>query len=355
MAKILIVDDDVPTVKMLDRYLTDEGYDCSTAYNATGALKLCAQSLFDVVVTDVNMPGQDGLTLTREIKKKYDSDVIVISGYAKREDFSLVIDCGASDFIEKPINLHELKIRIEQIIRERQTIAQLNAAQDQLRNLSAYLQLTREREKKEVATEIHDELGQNLVALKMDLAFLKNRIPPDSEAAFQKIESMEELLGHNIKLTKKLISKLRPFMLEDLGLGAVLEWELYEFKDSTGIDGDLSVDLEETNIDDEFCVEVFRIFQTILANINRHAEATTVNVNLTAKDYRLVLSVQYNGLDIMTTPIARSNSLDLMEMQERIRWLDGEFAISGAADQEMQVKVTLPIGNRLTYPRGGLT
>ena len=340
---VLIVDDDEPTAKMLERSLTKEGYVCLVAYNAMQALKLCEQRHFDLVITDVKMPDKDGIALTRHIKMKYDTDVIVISGYVEREKYSFVIDAGASDFIEKPINSQELKTRLARVIRERKTICKLKETQDELRNLSAYLQSVREQERKAVAREIHDELGQALTGLKMDLAWLEKRVTQDPGAAMKKIKTMEKLLGQSILLTKSIITRLRPGMLDDLGLIAAAEWEVNEFSNRTGLACDLYLDVDDKSIDIDLRVAVFRVLQECLTNIARHANAAMVRIQLEINAEILVLTIEDDGVGITPEQISSSKSFGLMGMRERAHQFNGDFTISGVKEKGTTVKITFPL------------
>jgi len=339
---VLIVDDDEPTAKMLERSLTKEGYVCLVAYNAMQALKLCEQRHFDVIVTDVKMPGKDGISLTRDIKMKYASDVIVISGYIEREDFSFVIGSGASDFIEKPVNLQELKIRIEQVVRERKTLWKMKQAQQELRNLSAYIQNIRENEKVRFARALHDEFGQALVLLTIEINGLKEKLQHVTKPVQETIESLLDVIDGLAKKTNDMISELRLPLLDDLGLISAIKWEANRFKDKTGIKCEFYTNIIESEgkkIDDTISTALYRIVQESLLNVFRHANATAVRINLDERDGILSLAVEDNGKGMEHKNVSDSRSFGIIGMRERTYNLGGTFEIESTSDRGTTVKV----------------
>ncbi|HEX4646997.1 MAG TPA: PAS domain S-box protein, partial [Verrucomicrobiae bacterium] len=159
----------------------------------------------------------------------------------------------------------------------------LRASREQLRALAAHLQSVREEERKLIAREIHDELGQSLTGLKMDLAWIRNRLQsPDAEgtrpALLEKIGAMGSLIDGTANLIRKICTELRPGILDDLGLPAAIEWQAREFQSRTGIPCAVALETENLSLDPERSTAVFRIFQEVLTNVARHARATRVEV-----------------------------------------------------------------------------
>lgn len=143
---ILIVDDDESFGHMLERVIVKlTGYDCTYVKDATKAVQVLEKSIADVVITDIRMPGMNGLELTRYLKGKYSADIIVITGYQEDFLYENAIDCGASDFIEKPIKPSELIIRLRRVLRERESSAKLRQTEDELRKMN--LELKKQIEK----------------------------------------------------------------------------------------------------------------------------------------------------------------------------------------------------------------
>ncbi len=211
-----------------------------------------------------------------------------------------------------------------------------------LRNLLAHLESVREEERSQISREIHDELGQTLTALKMDLYWLDHKLPKDHPPLEQKIKSMASLLDQTLQTVKRIASDLRPGLLDDLGLVAAIEWQKTEFQKRSGIHCRLTVNPQEMSVDREITTMIFRILQEALTNIARHARATRVSILLKETPRGLTLQVKDNGIGITVNQINDTKSLGLIGIQERVRQFNGSFRITGSPDQGTTVKVTIP-------------
>jgi len=219
----------------------------------------------------------------------------------------------------------------------------LKASHDQLRNLSIYLQTVREEERTRIAREIHDELGQVLTALKMDLSWLGNRLSKDQQSLFEKTKSMSELIDMTIQTIKKISSELRPSLLDDLGLAAAIEWQTEEFQKRTGIECKVALNSEDTVLNPDLSTTIFRIFQETLTNIARHANATKVKAGLKENAGKIILGVKDNGKGITRKQISDHKSLGLIGIRERARFWGGKVKISGIRDKGTTVTVSIPL------------
>jgi len=225
---------------------------------------------------------------------------------------------------------------------------QLRDSREQLRALAAYLQSVREEERTHIAREVHDELGQTLTALKIDLAWLDKRMAElsDSDELKQFEEKLKEVLGRVdgiIATVRKIASELRPPVLDDLGLEAAVEWQIREFEKRTGIKCRFTGSLKHVDLGPELATAVFRIFQETLTNIVRHADATQVIIRLKEESDKLVLEVQDNGGGMTGRELAGTRSLGLIGMRERATMLDGEVNIIGRQGKGTTVGVRIPI------------
>jgi len=228
------------------------------------------------------------------------------------------------------------------------TREELRASREQLRAFAAHLQSVREEERKVMTREIHDELGQALTGFKMDLAWMRNRMLSEDWHAIQapileKIRAMGLLLDNTANLMRKLCTELRPGVLDDLGLVPALEWQAREYQLRTGIDCDLELDLGNFEVDPERSTALFRIFQEILTNVARHAQATRVEVRLQKSDLDISLEVKDNGRGIEKSEIAGANSLGLLGIRERAVILGGEVDIRGTPGKGTTVRVKVPL------------
>ncbi len=222
----------------------------------------------------------------------------------------------------------------------------LRESREQLRSLAAHLQSIREEERMVMAREIHDELGQSLTALKMDLSWLNKRIPEGQSSMLKKTESMSELIDSTIQTVQRISAELRPGLLDDIGLLAAIEWQAEEFKKRTGIACELSVDSQDIILDSERSTAIFRIFQETLTNITRHAQATKVRVSLLKKGKKLELKIKDNGKGITEEKISDPKSLGLMGIQERVYFLGGAIEIKGIQDKGTTISVSIPLPQR---------
>ena len=219
------------------------------------------------------------------------------------------------------------------------------AARRRLRNLAGYLEDAREKERTYIAREIHDEFGQALTALKMDLAWLAKRLSADQDGLLAKVGSMSELVDSSIHMVRRIATDLRPGVLDHLGLVASIEWQAQEFAKRADFECQLHLTDKDLMLDEDLLTAVFRIFQETLTNVVRHAEATKVRVELREDADELVLIVQDNGKGMTESQITRSKSLGLIGMQERARSWGGRVMFLATPGQGTTVTVRVPMVN----------
>ena len=223
----------------------------------------------------------------------------------------------------------------------------LKATSDQLRALSARLQLVREEEATRIAREIHDELGSVLTRLKWDLELLsKERLETkdkaDREHFGHRIDEMIQLVDATIDTVRRISAELRPSALDDLGLAAALRLQAEQFQDRTGIVTDCDCAEENLGLNQQQSTAVFRVFEEALTNIMRHAGATKVDVRLEKNNVNIILTVGDNGRGITEADILDPSSLGLLGMRERVNLIEGEINIAGIAGKGTVVTVRLP-------------
>ena len=220
---------------------------------------------------------------------------------------------------------------------------ELRNSREELRNLYSYFHAAIEEERTHLARGIHDELGQALTALKLDMSWLARRLPGDNKPLQAKTQAMSKLIDETIDILQKTVTELRPEILDDLGLLAAIDCHAKEFENRAGIKCKMSLEPCIGDIDRELATVIFRIFQETLANIIRHANATMVKVNLREKAGRLMMTVEDNGMGITERQISDPKSFGLIGMRERIfRW-GGEFKISGTRNKGTTVILSIPL------------
>lgn len=233
------------------------------------------------------------------------------------------------------------------ITKRRRAEEQLRQSREQLRALSSHLQSVREEERTRIAREVHDELGQALTALKLDLYALRRSITKegdrDPDRLLDKVKSMSSLIDTTIQSVRRIATELRPGILDDLGLVAAIEWQANDFQARTGISCEVASSVEYLELDRDRATAAFRIFQETLTNIARHAAASRVEIELKRDHTSLVLEVKDNGKGIKASDITASRSLGLLGMRERAQLLGGDLMIAGATGAGTLVTVSIPL------------
>ena len=221
--------------------------------------------------------------------------------------------------------------------------AELRRSRDELRELAAAAISVREQEKSRVARELHDELAQALTALKMDVNWLKERLPAGQQPLLSKVESMQDMLDTTVKATRRISSDLRPLMLDDLGLIPAAEWLVNNFTQRSGIECGFSVDPPDLALQDPHATAIFRILQESLTNVARHARASRVDVTLDGSDGELTLRVRDNGCGFAAGDPRKPNSFGLLGLRERAYLLDGEVTVDTAPGRGAVIEVRIPM------------
>jgi signal transduction histidine kinase len=223
------------------------------------------------------------------------------------------------------------------------TVAELKESSRQLQALAANLELAREEERMRIARELHDQLGQALTAMKFDLAWLTDRLEQKDVTLAQKAKTITAQMDTMIKTVRRIATELRPGMLDDLGLAASIEWQARDFEKRTGIVCSVNVPAEDLPSARTQSLALFRIFQEALTNIERHANAQYIEINLTATPEALTLQVHDDGRGIQAQEITNLHSLGLLGMRERAKRLGGAFDIHGVPGEGTIVTVSIPI------------
>ena len=222
----------------------------------------------------------------------------------------------------------------------------LNRSSEELRRLSRHLESVREKESKRIAREIHDEFGQALTALKMDLSWISNKLPEsvvNQGPLFDKLKSMSALIDRTIHIVQKISAELRPGLLDDLGLAPAIEWLAQEFQTRTGVKCDVQISGGEANLGSDCSTAIFRIVQEALTNVTRHALATTVKITMREQNGSLVLEIKDNGKGIRRQDTLAPESLGLIGMRERLLPFGGKLTLSGLPNKGTTLSINIPL------------
>ena len=219
----------------------------------------------------------------------------------------------------------------------------LQKSYEDIRMLASNLQSIREDERTKIAREIHDELGQQLTGLKMDMHWLNRKIRSEDDEVNQKMKDSIELINNTITTVRKIATDLRPSILDDLGLLAALEWQSEEFGRRSGIEVIFSNKAGDITMAPRVSTALFRIYQEVLTNIARHANATKVEALLDSDDKKLYFSIKDNGAGFDVSQIKEKKTLGLLGIKERSLLIGGTYEINSKPGQGAEVKISIPL------------
>lgn len=222
-------------------------------------------------------------------------------------------------------------------------ITERRCAEEKFRELSDYMESVREQEMLAISREIHDEMGQTLTALKLDISWIEHRFLAGNAELLGRFNAMRSSLDLLIAKTQNLSAELRPPLLDNLGLAAAIDWQARELKRRCGIEFNLLL-IEDINVKDKKTgTAIMRILQEALTNIARHSKATEVSISLCRNDTNdLVLEIFDNGCGISQEEMDAPQAFGLMGMRERARLCHGELTIKGIPGEGTTIRLEIP-------------
>ncbi|HKB57946.1 MAG TPA: histidine kinase [Lacunisphaera sp.] len=349
---ILLLEDDISDAELVKYAMSQSGlaYTMERVENREEFTQRLGGRPPDLILSDYHLPSFDGLSALDLAREKLpDVPFIFVTGTLGEERAIETLKRGASDYVLKT-RLSQLVPAVHRALREsgerserKRAEERLRESHEQLRALSVYLQYVREEERTRIAREVHDELGQSLTSLKLDLAWLAGRQPVGQRPLHDKIKAMSRHIDTTIQTVRRIATELRPGILDDLGLVAALEWQANEFQGRTGIECDVASTLrDDTPLDADLNTAFFRIFQETLTNIMRHASATRVVVRSSEEQGSVLLVVKDNGRGITAAEIHDTRSIGLVGMGERAALLGGEVSFQSEPGKGTVVTVKIP-------------
>lgn len=254
--------------------------------------------------------------------------------------------------IDRQRLLSAIAERTGKIIERRRSKDALKETRDRLRLLTAYLHSSRENERQAIAREIHDELGQVLTALKINLSViikqLKNNEPQQSPDYLEnEINDMRKILDNTILKVRELITKLRPEVLDNLGIVEALIWQTNVFREQTGIKIDFRSEFDNLCINKDASISLFRIYQESLTNIARHSNAKNVQSSFFKRDNCIILKVEDDGKGITESKLKNDRSFGLLGMRERALICNGNLIIDSKPGNGTKIELIIPENNCL--------
>jgi signal transduction histidine kinase len=231
----------------------------------------------------------------------------------------------------------------------RRATEELSRSREELRELSRHQQTLREEEQKRIARDIHDELGQMLTGLKLDIHLLRKKM--DAAGGNGISTALDDLSSHvdsTIGSVRRIASEIRPSILDDFGLIAALEWQAAEFERTSGTESSFASSIDSVNIEPESGAAVFRIAQEALTNVARHAEATSVEITISTIDDELFLNIKDNGRGIDLDRLQKKRTLGIIGMRERARLIGATLQIRPRDVGGTAVELAVPISRQVS-------
>lgn len=346
---ILYLEDVEADAILISEKLKEEGFDfgfdlVSTESDFTGKLE---SGGYDLVLSDYNLPGFSGIAALMHAKRiAPDIPFICVSGTIGEDLAVELVQLGASDYILKD-RLSRLPVAIERAFREsedllarRKAEQEIISMRDTLEMLNRRLNEIREDERAAISREIHDNLGQSLTALKIDIQFLQERLAGESDEG-RRLEIMNRLVTDLINDVRRIAAELRPPILDDLGLAAAMEWYISEFENRTGIN--CRHRIENIQFPDHVKnLVLYRILQEALTNVARHSGAKRVGIVLSREKDLVVLTVKDDGTGFEESKIRSGKSLGFVGIRERLKQTGGHLDIESAPGKGTRLTVYVP-------------
>lgn len=354
---VLIIDDSAENLNLLSEVLARASYRVRPALSGDIALRAIAAGMLpDLILLDIRMPGMDGYEICRKLKMNEntrDIPVIFISGMHHSSERINAFEAGGVDYVSKPfceeevlarvrthIFLYRAKRHLEEMVATR--TRELTESEDHLRRLSVHLQRVHEEDRANFSRELHDELGQNLTALRIGINELANHVAEIDASATPRFAAIDQAIHITIDSMRRICEDLRPGMLDDLGLEAALANYAKRFSKQFGVPCELDLDREDYGLDDSISIAIYRIVQESLTNIARHARASHAFVALQDCGDHLLLTIADDGCGIPAEWTGARPTYGLLGMRERVSLIGGTLEIDSESGRGTHIEVTIP-------------
>lgn len=347
---ILMVDDQPAKLLSYEVMLGELGENLIKATSGREALELLLKTDVAVVLMDVSMPELDGFQLAEMIRQhpRFQKTAIIFISAVRLTDMDRLAgyERGAVDYISVPVIPQLLRAKVSVFAELHRRAQQLEALNQELRRLSQSLITAQDEERRRIARELHDGLGQDLTAAKMMLGslFQAHQTPETKEQAAREANQMIDLA---IKQIRTMSHLLHPPLLDEMGLFSALRWYVEGFTKRSGIDTTLAVPHEFPRLTSDLEIAIFKIVQESLTNVFRHANAQKVTVSLEERDSRVFISVADNGKGIdnrLAQLLPRSYGIGISGIKQRVEEHGGRLLLRNAGPGTI-VEVVFPLKN----------
>jgi signal transduction histidine kinase len=356
-SSILIIDDELIARATLEALLEDQPYQVHFAENGEEGLAKAENINPDLIICDVMMPGMSGFEVCHSLRTHpvlAEVPIIILSALDDSESRLKGLEAGADDFLNKPFDRSELLIRLRTILRlnrfrhireDREKLArayeQLEAQNNRLKELSQELLTTHEDERRLLAIELHDEIGQQLTGLKLLLEINSQHDQTEMESRLARArELVAELLSH----VREISLDLRPTILDDLGICAALDWLFKRFTHQTGIEILNNINpMNPVRFNRTLEITLFRMVQEALTNIARYAQVRSANVTLTIDEHDVQVVISDQGVGFDPRSLETKKSTGLSGMRERVLLAGGNFDLYSIPNEGTRIQADFPL------------
>lgn len=368
--RLLVVDDDHGVLSAISRFLRRYRFEVKTAASGPEGLQELQQNgPFQLVIADYRMPGMTGSQFLALVAERFpETRRMILSAYADSDQLLAAINAGTIHrYLTKPWDSRELLVTIRQLLDEYRRLVgsartpteelikptpapsttsleaqgrQLQEANHRLRLLAAHVEQVREDERRAIARDVHDDLGQTLTAMKLELAAML-RVEPSTDLR-PRLQGLKEQVDLAIGTVQRIISDMRPPVLDELGLEAALTELVRRMQARGDFACVLSCTLGDDPLSPAVATCLYRVTQEALTNVLRHAGASKVLVTLRRRSGLCQLQVRDNGRGVREDQVAAADSYGLMGMRERVAQCGGSFSISPRVGGGTIVEAELP-------------
>ncbi len=354
---VLIIDDDSFNRLILTEILRRNNCEGIQAEDGYMALNLLEKVKPDIILLDIMMPGMDGYEVCKRIKENQnhtDIPIIFISSLSDTKDIVKALKYGAVDYIAKPFQAEEVTARVNthlKLYQQSKELIELNSnlnkSKEQINNFATHLLIVREEERAFLSTEIHDKIGQILVALKIDMGIWKKKtlFLSENSESLELLKSFNELVGivdDTINTVRKIMSDLKSDNLELLGFIETAKLYGLEFELINKINCEVISSESNLIFNEQQKVALFRILQEALSNVAKHSKANSVKVSLSKSNGFFSMEIEDDGIGYDKNQTPTSNSFGVLDMEERVKIIEGKLTIITRSGIGTRVKVQMP-------------
>jgi len=349
--KIAIIEDELAHYRLMERAILKE---FPTAFlrhfpEAGSCLETLTESPPDVIITDYLTPGMNGIEFLRTLNQwETTVPVIMITGQGNEAIAVTAMKLGAKDYLVKTGSFFTLLPSvIARVTRERKLSESLHESEKRRRHLASRLITAQEDERRRISLEIHDDLAQNLAALKLRFSLLSDRLRKDQGGLKMEVNDTLNLVDRIIEDTRRISRDLNPSIIHGLKLSGAIRWMLSDFEKTTHI----PMALDMVDVDSLFCeddqIVIYRFFQEVLSNIRKHAGAFHVSVAVAKADDTVTLRISDDGrgfemAEVLNRHVAQ-RGLGLAALDERARMLDGSLNIATQPGKGTCITLEIPV------------